>query len=186
MTVPGQVAGWLALSKRFGKLSFQQVFGPAVDYAERGFPVSPFVASVWPELAARVSDQPRFAKTFLIDGRSPVAGEVWRAPGDAHALQAIAETEGETFYRGALAEAIVSFSERAGGCLSLDDFAAHEPVWCEPLVISIRSRNRSAMRRVSCCRQRMAWSMSRPICREMSPICWRHAAIACRHCRRGI
>ncbi|MBN8984671.1 MAG: gamma-glutamyltransferase family protein [Rhizobiales bacterium] len=138
VTVPGQVAGWRALSKRFGKLPFQQLFGPAVDYAERGFPVSPFVASVWSELAALVSDQPGFAKTFLIDGRPPVAGEVWRAPGHARALQAIAETEGESFYRGALAEAIVSFSERTGGCLSLDDFAAHEPIWCEPLSLQYR------------------------------------------------
>nr|WP_027556032.1 gamma-glutamyltransferase family protein [Bradyrhizobium sp. Cp5.3] len=138
VTVPGQVAGWTALSKRFGKLPFQQLFGPAVDYAERGFPVSPFVASVWEELAALVSDQPGFAETFLIDGRSPAVGEVWRAPGHAVSLKAIAETQGETFYRGALAEAIVSFSERTGGCLSLDDLAAHQPTWCTPLSLQYR------------------------------------------------
>mgnify|MGYP000117156977 CR=1 FL=1 len=138
VTVPGQVAGWVALSRRFGKLPFQQLFGPAVDYAERGFPVSPFVASVWPELAALVSDQPGFAETFLIGGRTPAVGEIWRAGGHARSLRVIAETEGEAFYRGALAEAMVAFSDRTGGCLSLDDLAAHRPTWCEPLALQYR------------------------------------------------
>ncbi len=138
VTVPGQVAGWAELSKRFGKLPFAKLFGPAIDYAERGFPVSPFVASVWPELSALVSDQPGHAETFLHDGKTPAAGEIWRAPGHARSLAAIAETKGEAFYRGAIAEAIVAFSKRTGGCISLDDLAAHRPAWVEPLALRYR------------------------------------------------
>lgn len=138
VTVPGQVAGWAELSKRFGKLPFAQLFEPAIGYAERGFPVSPFVASVWPELTALVSDQPGFADTFLIDGRSPAAGEIWRAPGHARTLAEIAGTKGESFYRGKLADAIVGFAEKTGGCITHDDLAAHRPAWVEPLSLRYR------------------------------------------------
>ncbi|HKW85226.1 MAG TPA: gamma-glutamyltransferase, partial [Burkholderiaceae bacterium] len=61
VTVPGQVSGWKALSERFGRLPFARLFEPAVEYAEGGFPVSPVIAGVWPQLAALVADQPGFA-----------------------------------------------------------------------------------------------------------------------------
>ena len=55
VTVPGQVAGWRALSERFGKLPFAQLFAPAVAYSADGFLVSPdqvvrFAAEVAPAL----------------------------------------------------------------------------------------------------------------------------------------
>lgn len=44
VTVPGQVAGWKALSDRFGKLPFARLFEPAIRYAQEGFMVSPQIA----------------------------------------------------------------------------------------------------------------------------------------------
>jgi gamma-glutamyltranspeptidase/glutathione hydrolase len=133
VTVPGGVAGWKALSARFGRLPFEALFEPAIAYARDGFLVSPFIASVWEELASLVSDQPGFSQAFLRDGRPPRPGELWRNPDQARSLQAIAETGAEAFYRGRLAEAIVDFSRRSGGCITMEDLASHEVEWVEPL-----------------------------------------------------
>ena len=47
VTVPGAVAAWAELSRRFGKLPFTQVAQPAIEYARNGFPVSPVIATLW-------------------------------------------------------------------------------------------------------------------------------------------
>ena len=47
VTVPGAVSAWVDLSSRFGKLPFSVLFEPAIDLAERGYHVSPIVATLW-------------------------------------------------------------------------------------------------------------------------------------------
>ena len=47
VTVPGAPSAWAELHKRFGRLPFAQLFAPAIDYAENGYPVSPIVARFW-------------------------------------------------------------------------------------------------------------------------------------------
>ncbi|MFW6102744.1 MAG: gamma-glutamyltransferase, partial [Chloroflexota bacterium] len=47
VTVPGAVSGWMELSRAFGVLRFEDLFEPAIEYAHKGFPVSPFVAQTW-------------------------------------------------------------------------------------------------------------------------------------------
>jgi len=138
VTVPGQVSGWQALSERFGRLPFARLFEPAIEYAEQGFPVSPVIASVWPQLAALVADQPGFAAAFLPDGRAPCAGERWHFPDQARSLAEIATSGGESFYRGALAERIVAHSAAHGGALSAGDLAAQRAQWVQPLALRYR------------------------------------------------
>ncbi len=133
VTVPGQVAGWKALSARFGKLPFARLFEPAIEYAEHGFLVSPQIARQWVAQAPVLRDQPGFAQAFLRDGRAPRAGERWRFPEQAATLRKIAESDGETFYRGELAARIVDFAESTGGALRGDDLAAHEAGWVVPI-----------------------------------------------------
>jgi gamma-glutamyltranspeptidase / glutathione hydrolase len=133
VTVPGQVSGWKALSGRFGALPFARLFEPAVRYAEEGFPVSPVIASVWPQLAALVADQPGFAEAFLPQGRAPLAGERWRFEDQARTLAEIAATDGESFYRGKLAQRIVDCARAQGGAMSEADLARQQAQWVEPL-----------------------------------------------------
>ena len=44
VTVPGAVAGWVSLHKKFGKLEFKDLFDIPINLAENGFPVSEVVA----------------------------------------------------------------------------------------------------------------------------------------------
>ena len=133
VTVPGVVSAWAGLSAKLGKLPFETLFEPAIDYARNGFPVSPVVASQWESQIPRLKDQPGFAQAFVRNGRAPRAGELFRFPEQADTLAEIARTRGESFYRGALAQRIVDFSSACGGALHLDDLAAHQPDWVEPI-----------------------------------------------------
>lgn len=138
VTVPGQVSGWKALSERFGRLPFARLFEPAIEYAEAGFPVSPVIAGAWPQLAALVADQPGFAQAFLPGGRAPAAGECWRQPDQARSLRLIAESGGEAFYRGELAERLVAHARACGGAMSADDLADQRAAWVRPLAKTYR------------------------------------------------
>ena len=138
VTVPGQVAGWKALSKRFGKLPFARLFEPAIRYAEEGFQVSPQIARQWAMQVPGFLDQPGFREAWTIDGRAPTAGERWRFPAQARTLRLIAESDGESFYRGELAQQIDSFARKCGGALRATDLAAHEPEWVQPIQQSFR------------------------------------------------
>jgi len=133
VTVPGVVSAWAALSAKFGKLAFESLFEPAIDYARNGFPVSPVVAMQWESQIPRLKDQPGFAQAFLRNGRAPRAGELFRFPEQADTLTEIARTRGESFYRGSLAKRIAEFSTASGGALDIHDLAAHQPDWVEPI-----------------------------------------------------
>ncbi|VCU70219.1 Putative gamma-glutamyltransferase YwrD [Pigmentiphaga humi] len=133
VTVPGQIAGWRALSERFGKLPFERLFEPAIGYARDGFQVTPHIASLWAAQAPKLAGEPGFAQAFFRDGRTPQPGERWRFPEQAETLRSIASSRGESFYRGELAQAIVDFARRSGGTLTLADLDAHQAEWVEPL-----------------------------------------------------
>ena len=139
VTVPGCVSVWSALSQRFGRLSFAELFSPAVEYARNGFLVSPNVAAHWAQVPALYRDFPDFAAAFLPGGRAPKAGERFRLPAQADTLQQIAETGGASFYRGKIAEKIDAHSRKSGGGLRAEDLAAHQPEWVEPISVDYRS-----------------------------------------------
>ena len=140
VTVPGAVDAWVKLSKKFGKLAFADLFVPAIEYAQNGFIVSPITAARWSEAQKIYSDFPDFCRTFLPKGRSPLTGELFRCPDQATTLAAIAESHGESFYRGDLAQKIVQWAKSSGGAISREDLESHESEWVEPLSINYRNR----------------------------------------------
>ncbi len=133
VTVPGAVSAWSALLQRFGRLTMNQVAAPAIRHARAGFAVTPIIAELWQRGAEALRDQPGFAETFMPGGRAPMAGELWRSSGHAETLSRIAETNGEAFYRGDIAERIVADAARHGGAMSADDLLSHKVDWVQPL-----------------------------------------------------
>ncbi|MCD8508565.1 MAG: gamma-glutamyltransferase family protein [Bacillus sp. (in: Bacteria)] len=144
VTVPGAPAAWAELSKRFGKLPLAEVLAPAVEYAREGFPLSPVLAYYWErafEGYSKVLKGEEFApwfETFAPDGKAPKVGEMWRSEGHATTLEAIGETNGESFYRGELAEKIHEFSKKHGGYITKEDLAAFEPEWVKPISVNYK------------------------------------------------
>src|SRR5690625_26733 len=139
VTVPGQVAGWADLSKRFGRLPFADLFEPAIHYAQNGFLVSPVVARQWAMFAPELMPQPGYAEAFTRDGKTPVAGSIWRFPAQAKTLRAIAESNGRDFYEGALARQMADFARKTGGALDEEDLRAHQGEWVEPIQMAYRN-----------------------------------------------
>ena len=133
VTVPGAVAGWAQMHRRFGRLAFEDVLAPAIEYAERGFAVSPITQEKWQRGAGLLADQPGFAEHFLPLGRAPHVGEQVTIPGAARALRSIAQSHGESMYRGEIAAALAQFARATGGSLSEADLACFEPQWVEPI-----------------------------------------------------
>ena len=136
VTVPGCVDVWATLSKRFGKLPFEDLFEPAIRYATDGFLVSPITS--WQAIVERFKDFPEWQATFAPNGRAPGIGELFKAPNHAKTLKEIAKTRGESFYRGELAAKILAASKEAGGAMSLDDLSSHKSEWVEPIAQEYR------------------------------------------------
>ncbi len=145
VTVPGAPRAWEDTHRRFGRLPFEALFEPAIEYAGRGFPVSPATAMRW-QLAANAyaaggPDDPSvvpWRETFTKDGRAPRAGEMWKLPDMVATLRELASTHCESFYRGNLATRIAEFAARTGGLLTRRDLEEHQGAWVEPIHTSFR------------------------------------------------
>jgi gamma-glutamyltranspeptidase/glutathione hydrolase len=74
-----------------------------------------------------------FAAAFLPGGKAPLTGELFRFPEQAQTLASIAETKGESFYRGELAKRIVEYAKATGGAMSETDLAQHHSEWVETI-----------------------------------------------------
>jgi gamma-glutamyltranspeptidase/glutathione hydrolase len=136
ITVPGAVAGWEALIKRFGKKSLAEVLAPAIHHAEQGFPLS--LVSARSIVSQRLLKQPGFRETYATLGEKPTVGEVFKNPGLGESLRMVAARGKEGFYKGKLAENMVKFLQAQGGAHTLEDFAEYEPEWVEPISTTYR------------------------------------------------
>ena len=134
VTVPGAVAGWHVLRERFGKLPFSTILKPAMYHAENGFPVTEVVAGGW----GSGFQSPTARATYLIDGRAPQMGDIFRNPDYARTLQRIAERGRDGFYTGPVASAIVAAVNEGGNPMTLADLRDFQPEWVTPIQTSYR------------------------------------------------
>ncbi|NLY09545.1 MAG: gamma-glutamyltransferase family protein [Tissierellia bacterium] len=139
VNVPGVVGGWMAMWERFGSISIADIMEPAIEYARSGAVVQPQTAINWKEdwelKKHFLSDelfQP-FIKLFSINGKPYEAGMVFKSEEMARTLEEIADTKGESFYRGRLAKIIDQHSNKTGGLLRGEDLEAYHPQWVEPI-----------------------------------------------------
>jgi gamma-glutamyltranspeptidase/glutathione hydrolase len=143
-SVPGTVDGWFTLHERFGKLPMKQVLAPAIRAAREGEPVPAVIATLWARAAEGSSSRPSFAEmpgfaeVFLLDGRAPREGEVFRNPALARTYELLAEQGRDAFYEGPIADSIVAFSEKHGGLFEKRDFAEHRSEWVDPVSTTYR------------------------------------------------
>lgn len=138
VTVPGAVALWVDLSRRHGRLPFADLLEPAIHHAAEGYLVSPRTSALWRRAAKNYAGREDWCETFLFDGEPPRPGQRIQLPHHARALRAIAESEGEAFYRGEIAAAIEAAAQREGGAMRSTDLAAHQTLEVEPISLDYR------------------------------------------------
>ncbi|TGD44674.1 gamma-glutamyltransferase family protein [Pseudotabrizicola sediminis] len=131
VTMPGAVDAFCTLSADWGSLPLAQVLAPAIHYAETGVPVAPRVAFDWADDAPAL--QGRARDLFLMGGDAPRAGQVFRAPGQAEVLRRIAAEGRAGFYEGEVAEDMIASLRALGGTHTLDDLAATQCTWGDPV-----------------------------------------------------
>ncbi|AUD03726.1 gamma-glutamyltransferase [Spirosoma pollinicola] len=145
VSVPGTVDGWFTLHKRFGKLPMQMLLAPGIRYAREGVPVPQVIAYSWQVAAARlaaseavVQEFDNFRRTFLIDGKAPTEGQVFRNPDLAATYEKLAKGGRDAFYKGTIADAIDRYARRTGLYLRKADLATHQSTWVDPISTNYR------------------------------------------------
>ena len=130
VTVPGAVDGICALSERLGRLGLDSVLAPAIRYAEEGVPVAPRVAFDWAHESSGLSGAAR--DFYLLNGRPPGVGDLFRAPGQAEVLRRVAAEGRDAFYTGEIAEDMIA-ALGPDAPHRVEDFAAQTSEWGTPI-----------------------------------------------------
>jgi gamma-glutamyltranspeptidase/glutathione hydrolase len=138
VSVPGVVDGWSELLARHGTIPLAKALEPAIRYARDGYPVSEIIATQWKDQEATLAKDPAAASTYLIDGRAPRAGQIFRNQRLASSLEQIAKGGRDAFYRGAIAKAIAEDMRRRSGLLAEADLGAHKSDWTDPIATGYR------------------------------------------------
>jgi gamma-glutamyltranspeptidase/glutathione hydrolase len=137
-TVPGAVDGWQKLLDRFGKKKLDEVLAPAIQIAQDGFPVTEWIALHFAKNVDMLRGDETAARTFLISGRAPQLGEVFRNPDLAWSLRQIAKDGRDAFYRGEITQRLLTLSARHGGSFAAKDFSDYSSEWVEPISTTYR------------------------------------------------
>ncbi|KAF2130588.1 acylase ACY 1 [Dothidotthia symphoricarpi CBS 119687] len=141
-TIPGAAAGWVDCVERFGsgKVSLEEVLAPAIELAEKGFPVSELSATFWVESEKNIRRASPNGHEMLKkdpsaqDGcRAPKAGEIMKNPTIGNTFRLLAKHGKKGFYEGEVAEQLVKVVSDLGGHLTLDDLKHHAETGSEPV-----------------------------------------------------
>ena len=98
VTVPGAVAGWTALHKRFGIKSFEELFNNAIYYADNGFPITEVVGYYLQLSSERYKDYPNFKDVWMPNGEALKKGDVFVNKDLANTYKQIAKSYGCLLY----------------------------------------------------------------------------------------
>ncbi len=138
VTIPTAVDGFIRLSETHGRLGFDSVLAPVIDYAEHGVPVAPRAAFDWARGAEKLSGA---ARAHFLKGDQPYAtGQIFRAPGQAEVLRRIAKEGRAGFYEGEVAADMVASLNALGGLHTAEDFAEARSSEVQPISASYRGR----------------------------------------------
>ncbi len=136
ITVPGAAAGWCDLIDKHGTMPMEEILSPAIELAEKGYPVSQITSYFWDRAIDRQLSIAPNGFEMTIDGKAPKPGEIFKNPGLAKVFRILAEGGKGAYYQGEIAEAIVKVIADAGGVMSADDLANHSSRWEEPIQTS--------------------------------------------------
>ncbi|MFI5257518.1 MAG: gamma-glutamyltransferase [Gemmatimonadales bacterium] len=135
VTVPGALAGWDELLRKYGTITLAEAIAPAIRYAEEGYPVTPIISDDWKAEEGKLARDSTAKATFMPNGHAPAAGEWFRNPDYARTLREIAAGGPAVFYGGALGQRIVAHTQKLGGFLTIEDLRANKATWVTPISV---------------------------------------------------
>ncbi|ACB86357.1 gamma-glutamyltransferase family protein [Natranaerobius thermophilus] len=144
VTVPGAPASWVELNEQMGRLPLEKVLEPAIEYARKGFPITPVLGKNWDRAFNKYKQEwqgeeySEWFRVFAPHGRAPMIGEMWSSQDHGDTLEKIAETRGDYFYKGELADNVDYFFKKYGGYLRGSDLESFTPEWVDPISLNYR------------------------------------------------
>jgi gamma-glutamyltranspeptidase/glutathione hydrolase len=138
VSVPGEVAAWEEVHRRFCSKPFASLLERAIGYATDGFPVPPGIARSLANNSTKLAQFPATAAIFLPNGATPAEGDILRNPDLAQSLGVIAREGAASFYQGELARQMVQGLQAGGGLFTETDFAGHQVDVYEPIATTYR------------------------------------------------
>ncbi len=142
VSVPGAVDGWFELHGKFGSMPMKELLNPAIEYAEKGFPLTQLIAWYMNRSVPLYESRgfPNIRETYMDQngGRLPKEGEIYKNPFLANTYRQIAEGGRDAFYKGKIAKTIADFIQSQGGYLSTKDLASHSSEWVTPVSVNYR------------------------------------------------
>jgi len=138
ITVPGAFDGWVTLHEKYGTKKFADLLGPAIDYAENGFPVMEKAAEDWAAEVEKLKRNKAATENYLLNGRPPLAGEIFRERNLAKTLRTLASDGRDAFYKGPIGQAIANYCKQNGCLITMDDLAAQQSEWVQPISTNYR------------------------------------------------
>jgi len=121
------------LLRRFGRKKLSELLVPSIHYAEEGFPVTEIFSSYWITSEPKLRKSENASKTFLLDGRAPRPGQLFRNAELAWSYRQIAAHGRKAFYEGAIAKRILACSDANAGVMTAQDLSGFSSEWVTPI-----------------------------------------------------
>ncbi len=141
VTTPGCVDGWFALHEKFGRLPFEELLMPTIEYARQGIPITSETADNFKEIEKSIqeSENTNFKEIYFVNNEQfPRKGDIFQNPALANTLEKIAKEGRIGFYEGDVATAIETHMKAVGGFLTKEDLKKNKPEWVDPVSVNYR------------------------------------------------
>jgi len=138
IAVPGAVGGAAFALKKYGTRPLAEVFAPAIEIAEQGFPITETLAGQLASGREKLEKWPSTTKIWFKDGKPLQTGDIVTNPALAKTLRAIATQGPDVFYKGEVAKNTADFLKRSGGIITEADLRSYEPFEDAPVRTNYR------------------------------------------------
>ena len=133
--VPGTISGIFDAHEKFGTLSIEELFEPAINIAENGFTIDTRQAEL---LNKHKQDFIKFntKNNYFIKEKKWKNGDTLIQKDLANTLKIIRDEKRRGFYDGEITKKIIE-SLGSESLLSLEDFRSYESIWRKPIISKI-------------------------------------------------
>jgi gamma-glutamyltranspeptidase/glutathione hydrolase len=130
--IPGTVAGLFEVYKKFGSISLDKIFEPAISLAKNGYSLTKKQAKLYNDSKGKIlelNNTNLFSKDFK-------EGDVFTNDSLHNTLNKILKHGSDIFYKGEISNKIVNYVQSKGGIISNDDMASYSPIWRDAFIFN--------------------------------------------------
>jgi gamma-glutamyltranspeptidase/glutathione hydrolase len=140
--IPGTIAGVFEVHKKYGSLPISEILKPIIALAERGVVVTQHQAQSLAEYRASFikANGPNslFSKVYKVN-------DTIKYLALAETLKRISKNGAAEFYKGETGQKLVSFLNKKGGIITLEDLAKYQAKWRTPITFEYKDLKITSM-----------------------------------------